>query len=88
MLDGVLEFIELLMDTIYNAYETVTLAATTIGDFDFGSSPIPLYMGYARYAMGDPLYIMFTSVCIISLGFQMWSLVLKAVQLIKEVCFK
>lgn len=84
----ILQFFETLMEMIYDTYETISLAATTIAEFDFAESPFITYMGYARYAMGDPLYITFTSVCVISLGFQMWTITLKGIQIIKEICFK
>jgi hypothetical protein len=68
--------------------ETISVIVNTTDRIDaikFDNTAFAEWLGYARYAMGDPLYILFTSVILISIGVTLWTYLLKGIGYIKTI---
>lgn len=81
-LTALFEKIVLLLNNIIS---TISDTADRIDSINFEESGVFNYLGYAHNAMGDPLYSLFTTVCLISLGVTMWTYLLKGIGYIKNI---
>lgn len=80
-----IDFFQNIVDIITNVISIIANTADNIDTIKFNSTAFADWLGYARYAMGDPLYIMFTTTILISIGVTLWTYLLKGVEMIKSL---
>lgn len=80
-----IEFFQNIVDIISNIINILADTATNIDSITFDSTAFADWLGYARYAMGDPLYILFTTTILISIGVTLWTYLLKGIEMIKSL---
>lgn len=82
MIEFFAEVLQLFEDMI------VTLVETTsrIDALEFaGGEQVLHYLGYMKYIMGAPLYTIFTSIILISIGVAMYTYLIKGIGYIKNL---
>ncbi len=80
-----IEFLQSIVQLISDFITYVSQTADNIDSIKFESTAFADWLGYARYCMGDPLYILFTTVIEISIGVTMWTYLLKGISYIKAL---
>lgn len=60
-------------------------ATDSLNAIEFDKSFAAEYLGYIKYAMGDTLFMMYSSVALIFGGASLWSFTLKGINFIKEL---
>lgn len=80
-----IEILDQLIDTISATIDTLNNTCARIDSIEFDDSSFSLYLGYAHYALGTPLYVLFTTVVLISLGVSLWSLILRFVMFLRQM---
>ena len=87
------EFFTEIFDTLVNfisqlinlPYELLYQATESLNSIEFDQTLLFNYLGYMRFAMGDTLYFMFSTVALIFIGASLWSFTLKGINFIKEL---
>lgn len=74
-----MEFFQEVVNFIYSVLNIIATTADNIDTIKFESTVFADWMGYARYAMGDPLYILFTTTILISIGVTLWTYLIKGI---------
>lgn len=77
-----------ILNILFQILNVLTSTTQMLNDIRFHDSPIEEYLGYVRYVLGSPLYTMFMSVIIISIGVTVYKTFLKGVFLVKELLIK
>lgn len=80
-----IEFFEKIVDLFLLPLEFLNNAAAALNNFHFDETILYDYLGYMHFAMGTPLYIIFSSVLLIGIGASLWSFIIKAVNWILEM---
>lgn len=80
-----IEFFQHLIDIISLVPVTLSKATKALNDYNFDESLLTDYLGYLRYAMGSPLYILFSSISLIGIGAMLWQMVVKTVSWIMQI---
>jgi hypothetical protein len=80
-----LDFLANIVSLISSFIDTIFNTTTRINSIQFDNTVFTDWMGYARYAMGDPLYIMFTTTILISIGVTMWGYITKGIAAIRAL---
>jgi hypothetical protein len=81
VLDVLGSFIEFLTGLI----QIISDTASNIDHITFEKSLFKDYMGYAHYAMGTPLYTLFTTIILIAIGVTLWTYILKGIGMIRNL---
>jgi hypothetical protein len=79
----VIGFFQDIVTLIWNLIDTLVSTSIRIDSIRFDNTEFAHWMGYARYAMGDTLYVLFTTTILISIGASMWSYLLKGIAMLK-----
>jgi hypothetical protein len=79
------DIIQEIYDLVVGTVETLTTTCQRIESITFEDSEIYTWLGYAHYAMGTPLYTLFTTVILIGVGVTLWSYLLKGIGYIKNL---
>lgn len=79
------EFFEKLIAILYMPLQFLSDAAKALNDYQFDDSLLYDYLGYMHYAMGTPLFMLFSSVALIFIGASLWSFIIKAINWIVEM---
>lgn len=80
-----IEILDQLIDTISATIETLNNTCVRIDSIEFEDSLFSVYLGYAHYALGTPLYVLFTTVVLISLGVSLWSFILRFIMFLRQM---
>lgn len=80
-----IDIVKEIFDTVQATVETLTTTCRRIESIDFEDSSILTWLGYAHYAMGTPLYVLFTTVVLIGLGVSLWSFMLKGIMYLRSL---
>lgn len=75
---GILDWFGAVWDAITSTLNAMLVIAYTIDTLNFDETLLP-YLGYARYVMGDYNYVLFSSICVISLGIFIWVFIHKGI---------
>lgn len=78
-----IDFFKSIVELITNLVTTISGTADRIDEITFEGSVFVDYLGYAKYAMGAPLYTLFTSIILIAIGVSLWSYLVKGVMYIR-----
>jgi hypothetical protein len=82
---GILEIFQELWNLVITGSSTLNETCVRLKQIDFNNIPFTHWLGYAHYMLGTPLYTMFTSVVLISLGISLWTYTLKGIGYIKSL---
>jgi hypothetical protein len=63
----------------------LTKGADALNAYNFDKTLLSEYLSYFHYAVGTPIFILFTSLALIAIAISIWSLVVKAIALIMEI---
>lgn len=80
-----IDFLQGIVTLISDFVSIMISTANNIDTIEFETTAFADWLGYARYVMGDPLYIMFTTSVLISIGVTMWVYLLKGIEMIKSL---
>lgn len=84
---GVLEIVDLLKGIYELATNLITVLAETTLTIDSikfdDDQPVNQYLGYAKYVMTTPLYTLFTSMILASIGLTIYTYFLKGLNYLK-----
>lgn len=81
-----IEIAQYILQLITDLIDIITGTAERIDSITFQEGNIILqYLGYAKYVMTTPLYTMFTTVILISVGVTVWTYLLKGLGYLKNV---
>lgn len=78
-----IDFFTSLFTTLNSFFDAISQTADNIDAITFSDSIFTEYLGYAKYAMGSPLYTLFTSILLIAVGFAIWNYLLKGIYFIR-----
>lgn len=78
-------FLASIVQLINQTIDIIINTTDRIDEITFDNTAFAEWLGYARYAMGDPLYILFTSVILISIGVTLWTYLLKGISYIRSI---
>lgn len=81
----ILEFFEMVYDLFVLPFEMLESATVALDSFEFSTTLLYQYLGYMHFAMGDALYIAFSSVALVMIGASLWSFILKGIDFLKSV---
>jgi len=79
------EFFQKIIDILVMPLTFLSNAADALNSYQFDESLLFDYLGYMHYAMGTPLYMLFSTVALIFIGASLWSFIVKAVAWIMEI---
>ena len=74
-----MDFLREITQVLTIGVETISEAAEALKDYEFKASIVGQYLGHMHYAMGTPLYMMFTTAALIGIGASLWSFIIKGV---------
>lgn len=74
-----IEFFEKIGALFLLPLEFLNNAAKALNDYQFEELILYDFLGYMHFAMGTPLYMLFSSVVLIGVGASLWSFIVKAV---------
>jgi hypothetical protein len=80
-----IDIVKEIFDTVAATVETLNTTCENINSIDFEDSELMTWLGYAHYAMGTPLYVLFTTVTLIGVGVSLWSFMLKGISYIRNL---
>lgn len=80
-----LDFFQSIVSMIWTMITTINDTADRIDSITFKSSVFSDWLGYARYVMGDPVYVLFSTTLLISLGASMWTFLLKGIDMLRRI---
>jgi hypothetical protein len=78
-----LEFLSNIVSLIKGIIDTIVNTSDRIDSIKFDNTEFANWLGYARYAMGDSLYILFTTTVLISIGATIWGYITKGIAAIR-----
>lgn len=82
---GVKEFFEMLSRIFLYPPAILDKAADALFAYQFEDLLLVDYLGYMHYAMGTPLFILFSTAALIGIAVALWSVIVKAIALIMEI---
>jgi uncharacterized protein YfbU (UPF0304 family) len=82
---NIFELYDVIKDTLTKLVDTIVKTTEVIDSINFDGMVIVPYLGYARYVMGDVLYVTLTSLLIIGVGVTLWTYVLKGIGYLKNL---
>lgn len=85
MIDAIITFISELTKMIQSGYEVLQQTTESIDNVDFSDTLINQYLGYARYAMTDPVWFMLWAVILVSVGVSLFNFAIRSFNLIKSL---
>lgn len=85
MIDGLEEFITLIVDILNQSSATILDTAFKIDEINFENSIATDYLGYFHWIVGTTNYTLFTTILLISAGVTLWTTVLKGIGFVRSV---
>lgn len=79
------EFLYRLVQLLWLSIEAIQNTTKELDKITFTDTTMKDYLGYARYAMGTPLYTLFSSVILIAVGVTLWTYMLKGIGYLKNL---
>lgn len=76
------------LQILYSIYDVLVNTTDRLDAVDFNSTAVAEYLGYTKYVIGTPLYSMFMTVILISIGVTVYKTFLKGIFLVKELLIK
>lgn len=81
-----IEFAKQLYELVVSLLQIISSTADRLDSITFEDGSMILnYLGYAKYVMTTPLYSLFTSIVLISLGVTVWTYLLKGLGYLKNI---
>lgn len=88
---GILEFFQEILDLLSTISESISTTTDSINDFADASpsqSVVMLYLGYMVDVMGRPLWVVFSTLLQIAVGFTIYHIFIEQITKLKELIFK
>lgn len=82
------QFWAAIIQILWNIVHVLNETTDSIDSINFTDNIFTDYMGYAKYVTGEPLWIMLTSVMMISIGLTVYKTFLRGVVLIKDLLIR
>jgi hypothetical protein len=80
-----IEFFQNVVALVGSVITILIDTASNIDSINFETSVFNDYFGYARYCMGETLYMLLTTVVLIAVGVTIWSYLLKGIGMLKNL---
>ena len=80
-----IDFLKDAVDLINTSSDVMADTCSRIDSITFEGLTINKWLGYAHYVMGTPLYMLFSTVVLISLGLMLWKWTIRGITMLFEL---